>query len=57
MLKTITDDVAGEDVVQRRFGTGNVFDIKQTEGNRHLRFAFLCSRETKGVNFMSGWRH
>lgn len=32
MLKTITDDVSGDDVVQRRFGTGNVFDIKQTDG-------------------------
>lgn len=32
MFKTITDEVTGEDVVQRRFGTGNVFDIKQTDG-------------------------
>ncbi len=32
MLKTITDDVTGENLVQRRFGTGNVFDIKQTDG-------------------------
>jgi N-terminal domain of anti-restriction factor ArdC len=32
MLNTITDEVTGEDIVKRRFGTGNVFDIRQTDG-------------------------